>query len=109
MSRLTLRLPDSLHQQLEQMAENEQISLNQYIVYALTRQLTMAYNVQPVPDRVIAEERATYASLLQTLGRGSFDDIQAALAARETVEPEPGLTPDVVESLRTKIAARKKK
>jgi len=82
MSRLTLRLPNSLHQQLEQMAENEQISLNQYIVYALTRQLTM-----------------------QT----SFDEIQQALAAREMVVPEPGLTPEVVESLRAKIAARKKK
>ena len=82
MSRLTLRLPDSLHQQLEQMAETEQISLNQYIVYALTRQLTM-----------------------QT----SFDEIQQALAAREMVVPEPGLTPEVVESLRAKIAARKKK
>jgi hypothetical protein len=82
MSRLTLRLPNSLHQQLEQMAENEQISLNQYIVYALTRQLTM---------------------------QASFDETQQALAARETVEPEPGLTPEVVGSLRAKIAARKKK
>jgi hypothetical protein len=109
MSRLTLRLPDSLHQQLEQMAENEQISLNQYIVYALTRQLTLAYNVQSVPEKVVTEERAAYSMLLQTLGRGSFDEIQHALAARETVEPEPGLTPEVVESLRAKIAARKKK
>lgn len=109
MSRLTLRLPDSLHQQLEQMAENEQISLNQYIVYALTRQLTMAYNVQPVPEKVIAEQRAAYSALLQSLGRASFDEIQQALAAREAAEPEAGLTPEVVETLRTKIAARQKK
>jgi hypothetical protein len=103
MSRLTLRLPDSLHRQLEQMAENEQISLNQYIVYALTRQLTLAYNVQPVPDRVVAEERAAYSALLQTLGRASFEEIQQALAAREAVEPEPGLTPEVMENLRAKM------
>jgi hypothetical protein len=43
------------------------------------------------------------------LGRGSFDEIQQALAARETVEPEPGLTPEVMDGLRAKIAARKKK
>lgn len=108
MSRLTLRLPDSLHQQLEQMAENEQISLNQYIVYALTRQLTLAYNVQAVSEKVVAEERAAYSALLQTLGRASFDEIQQALVARETVEPEAGLTPEVIENLRAKIAARRK-
>jgi hypothetical protein len=108
MSRLTLRLPDSLHQQLEQMAENEQISLNQYIVYALTRQLTLAYNVQAVSEKVVAEERAAYSALLQTLGRASFDEIQQALVARETVEPEAGLTPELIENLRAKIAARRK-
>ncbi len=109
MSRLTLRLPDTLHQQLEAMAEQEQISLNQYIVYALTRQVTMAYTVQPVPDKVIAEERAAYSTLLQTLGKGSFDAIQQALDAREPVEPEPGLTPEVVTALREKIRQNKKR
>lgn len=106
MSRLTLRLPDSLHRQLEQMAENEQISLNQYIVYALTRQLTLAYNVQQVPDKVVAEERAAYSALLQTLGRASFDEIQQALAVRESVDPEPGLTPEVMEGLRARMKGK---
>ena len=48
MSRLTLRLPDTLHQQLINLAENEGVSLNQYIVYALTRQSSTAYTVQPI-------------------------------------------------------------
>ncbi|NCP86529.1 MAG: toxin-antitoxin system HicB family antitoxin [Anaerolineae bacterium CG_4_9_14_3_um_filter_57_17] len=81
MSRLTLRLPDSLHQQLEQMAESEKISLNQYIVYALTRQLTMTYTVQAVPEKVIAEERAAYSALLQALGRASLAETKEALSA----------------------------
>lgn len=42
MSRLTLRLPQTLHQQLIRLAEAEGISLNQYIVYALTRQAASA-------------------------------------------------------------------
>jgi len=109
MSRLTLRLPDSLHQQLEQMAASEQISLNQYIVYALTRQLTLAYNVQAVPEKVVAEERAAYSALLQSLGRASFDEIQQALAAREAAEPEAGLTPELVAGLRDKISERRSK
>ena len=50
MSRLTLRLPETLHQQLAKLAEGEGVSLNQYIVYALTRQATLAYGIQAVPD-----------------------------------------------------------
>lgn len=106
MSRLTLRLPDTLHQQLETLAENEQVSLNQYIVYALTRQTTMAYNVQAVPEKVLAEQRAAYTTLLQTLGQASFDEIQKALDERETVGLDAGLTSDVADSLRRKLAGQ---
>ena len=37
MSRLTLRLPESLHQLLTSRAEEEGVSLNHYLVYTLTR------------------------------------------------------------------------
>ncbi len=40
MSRLTLRLPESLHKTLAQQAQTEGISLNQMIVYLLTRMTT---------------------------------------------------------------------
>ena len=40
MSRLTVRLPDSLHRQLADQAEQEGVSLNHYIVYTLTRTVT---------------------------------------------------------------------
>ncbi|MFO0097762.1 MAG: toxin-antitoxin system HicB family antitoxin [Aphanizomenon sp.] len=33
-----MRLPETLHQHLIKLAEIEAVSLNQYIVYALTRQ-----------------------------------------------------------------------
>ncbi len=42
MSRLTVRLPESLHQRLSQQAEREGVSLNHYIVYTLTRTVTAA-------------------------------------------------------------------
>ena len=41
MGRLTVRLPEALHQQLEILARDEGVSLNQYLVYALTRQATL--------------------------------------------------------------------
>ncbi len=42
MSRMTVRLPDSLHRSLAEQAEREGISLNQYVVYSLTRSVTAA-------------------------------------------------------------------
>jgi hypothetical protein len=63
MSRLTLRLPDTLHHQLSDAAKSEGISLNQYIVYALTRQVTTAYTVRPASASGITEERAAYSTL----------------------------------------------
>ncbi len=104
MSRLTLRLSDALHQQLEMLADNEQVSLNQYIVYALTRQVTMDYTIQAVPEKALAEQRAQYTTLLQTLGQASFEEIEKALDEREPADLDPGLTPEVAESLRKKLS-----
>lgn len=103
MSRLTLRLPDTLHQQLETLAEQEAVSLNQYIVYALTRQATLAYSVQHVPEKALAEQRATYHALLQTLGTATAGEIAAVLDEREVAEPEEGLTPEIVAAIRQRI------
>jgi len=96
MSRLTLRLPDTLHEQLEALAEQEAVSLNQYIVYALTRQATLAYTVHSLPEKAVREQRAAYNALLQSLGTATAEEIAAALDAREAAEPEEGLTPEIV-------------
>ncbi len=37
MARLTLRLPDSLHDAMAALAEKEGVSLNHFVVYALTQ------------------------------------------------------------------------
>ncbi len=41
MARVTLRLPESLHDELRRRAEAEGVSMNQYVVYALTRAATV--------------------------------------------------------------------
>lgn len=103
MSRLTVRLPETLHQQLENLAAQEAVSLNQYIVYALTRQITLAYTVQPIPDMHVRQQQAAYTALLQSLGSATFREIEAAMAERDQVEPEEGLTPEVVQALKKRI------
>jgi uncharacterized protein YpbB len=107
MSRLTLHLPESLHKELENLASHEAVSLNQYIVYALTRQITLGYTVQPVSDAQAAQQRMAYTALLQSLGRATFSEIETVLAERERVKPEKGLTPEIVQALKSRLDAHK--
>lgn len=107
MSRLTLRLPETLHRQLEKLARTEAVSMNQYIVFALTRQATLAYTVQHVTDEEIQRQQASFTSLLQRLGEASFQEINKTLSDRETVKPERGLSPTAVQALRKRISKQR--
>jgi HicB family len=105
MSRLTLRLPETLHRQLEAQAKREGVSLNQYVVCALSRQLTQSYMVHAVPEETVAQQQAQFTALLRELGQASPEAIKAVLATRDHVASEPELTPDVVTQLRARLAA----
>ena len=104
MSRLTVRLPETLHNQLAAQAKREGVSLNQYVVYALTRQLTQSYTVQRLSEETVDQQQAQFSALLQALGQASPTTLSVNLAAREHVEPELALTPEVVTRLRTRLA-----
>jgi len=104
MGRLTLRLPESLHHQLESRARQEKVSLNQYLVYALTRHVAMAYTVTPIPEEAVQQQREAFAALLENLGQASSAGIKRALDEREEVAPEPGLDSEVVARLHQRIA-----
>ena len=67
MARLTLRLPDSLHRELAEQADAEGVSLNQYIVFSLTRVGTVAR---------LATERAEFGRLL---GAAPPEEAEASL------------------------------
>jgi len=105
MSRLTLRLPETLHRQLEAQAKHEGVSLNQYVVYALSRQLTQSYTLHAVPEETVAQQRAQFTALLRELGQASPKAIRTVLAARDHMVSEPELTPDVVAKLQARLAA----
>jgi uncharacterized protein (DUF1778 family) len=103
MSRLTLRLPETLHHQLAQLAEGEGISLHQYIVYALTRQATSAYSVQAIPELAVAQQREAFNALLHRLGQASSTEAESSLTEREVVEPEKELSAEVIAKLKKQI------
>jgi len=103
MSRLTLRLPETLHQQLAHLAESEGVSLNQYIVYALTRQAALAHAIQVVPEAEVEQQQQVFQLLIKRLGQASSSEIESVLATREQTEPEAELSSDVVARLQERI------
>ncbi len=70
---LSLRLPNSLHKQLKQYAEQDGISMNQFIATAVAEKLASL---------------ATMEYLEQRAQRGSKDKFNAVLARVPDVEPQ---------------------
>ncbi|MFN2247691.1 MAG: YlcI/YnfO family protein [Candidatus Promineifilaceae bacterium] len=106
MGRFTLRLPETLHDELKSRARQEGVSLNQYIVYALTRQVASTYTIQLLPEARISEQKASYGKLLDSLGAASLETTREFLAERETAEQEDGVADDVRARLEEKIGKK---
>lgn len=110
MSRLTLRLPQTLHRQLKEQAHEEGISLNQYIVYSLTRQVAPAYMIYARSEEDIAQQEARFKALRESLRKGSDEEIDNFLAEREaereaTQADYDGLPSEMVSQLQQRIKA----
>lgn len=103
MGRFTLRLPQTLHDELEIRAQNEGVSLNQYIVYTLTRQVASTYTIQVLPEKTINEQKESYAKLLDSLGDSSISATKAFLAERDKGQPEEELTAEITARLSEKM------
>jgi DNA-directed RNA polymerase alpha subunit len=107
MSRLTLRLPATLHQQLAHLADSEGVSLNQYIVYALTRQTNSSYAISIIPEVAVRQQQKEFQLSIEQLGKASAEEIESVLAQRERVELEPELSTSVVAQLKERIRLSK--
>lgn len=103
MSRLTVNLPETLHQQLINLAEGEGVSLNEYIVYTLIRQVASTHAIRAVQAEEIECQKQSFQMLLKDLGEASFSEIAATLDEREAVEPEEELKPEIIARLQERI------
>ncbi len=83
--------------------DTNDISLNQYLVYALTRQVASDYTVVAWPPEAVQQQRQQFEALLQRIRAASPEEIADAMAEREIVPPEPDLDPDLVQRLRLRI------
>jgi hypothetical protein len=75
MSTLSLRLPESLHDKVRELAEREDTSINQFIALAVAEKMSA----------LVAEEYLT-----QRAQRGSREKLRRVLAKVRDVEPLPG-------------------
>ena len=105
MSRLTLRLPDSLHRQLKAAARKENVSLNQFIVYALTRQMS-SYEIEETPAEEVRRQEENFFWLLEQLREGTPEEIRRALDAREPAEPEEVMAWPQVQQLQERVRSK---
>jgi HicB family len=102
-NRVTLQLPETLHRHLARQAQREGVSLQQYILYALTRQLAHSYTVHVVSEEAVVQQQDQFAALLEELGQATPAMLTAAFATRDLSIPEPELTPDVLTRLRARL------
>ncbi|GBF82825.1 toxin-antitoxin system HicB family antitoxin [Aphanothece sacrum] len=107
MSRLTVKLPETLHQQLVNLAQKEGISLNQYIVYALTRQVSIAYTVTSLSENDITQQKQSFFHLIQELGEIDDKSIDVILSQREKVTSDDELSQEIFDQLSHKISQKK--
>ncbi|HZG43962.1 MAG TPA: DUF6290 family protein [Longimicrobium sp.] len=73
MSTLSLRLPDSLHKAVKELASREGISINQFVATAVAEKMSALMTEEYLQERA---------------RRGSRERYEAALAEVPDVEPE---------------------
>ena len=105
MTRMTIRLPDSLHNMMQQQATREGLSLNQFILYSLTRQSAFNYAVAALPADQALAEHARFQALLKSLGTEMSDEEwQTFLSERDNAPRRAGVSIETENKLRQKIA-----
>ena len=56
MAELLVKLPGTLYNQLDLLAHEEGVSLDQYVLYSLAQQVTSGYRVEQVPAAQIQKQ-----------------------------------------------------
>lgn len=103
MSRLTLRLPETLHHKLANLAKSEGVSLNQYIIYALSCQIHNSYTVDSLSEKEIEQQKSAFNQLVKDLGALEDEEIKAILSQREKVNIDEELPLEIKNKLISKL------
>lgn len=83
MSALSLRLPQSLHRKLEEVAEREGISINQLIVSAVAEKISAMMTGEYLHARAVRGARGKFAAALANVA-----DVEPHASDRIVKEPK---------------------
>ena len=64
MSTLSIRIPDSLHRAVRELAESDQISISQFIAYTLTEKVSSLKTVDYLRERAAKANMEDFDKLL---------------------------------------------
>jgi hypothetical protein len=65
MSAMSLRLPESLHRKVRELAEQEGVSINQFITTALAEKLSALMTVEYLEERAARGDRQRFERVLK--------------------------------------------
>ena len=74
MSTLSIRLPDSLHRAVRELAKSDQVSINQFIAYALTEKVSSLRTVDYLRQRAAQAKMDDFDRLLAMVPEGEPDE-----------------------------------
>ncbi|MEZ4732299.1 MAG: hypothetical protein R3E79_34740 [Caldilineaceae bacterium] len=83
MGTLTVELPKTLEYELEARAQQEGVSLSQYVIYALTQNVTPIYTIQMLTTEIPERQKERFTALLKKLGAPDRAVASQVLAGRE--------------------------
>lgn len=72
MSALNLRLPESLHEQVRLLANQEQVSMNQFIALAVAEKVAAIKTLNYIEERAKRGNRQKFESVLEKIARSTM-------------------------------------
>lgn len=96
MSSLNLRLPDSLHNQVRELARRDNVSINQFIALAVSEKVSALMTVDYLKERASRGDRADFERVLDKIARNNREPL---LEDRLTVTEKPSSSDAEVEAI----------
>lgn len=75
MSTLSIRLPESVHRKLRDMADKEGVSMNQFISLAVSEKISALLTVDYLNERAAKEDPKQFKDLLSRVPDVTPDDV----------------------------------
>lgn len=74
MSTLSVRLPDSIHKKLKELAKKEGVSMNQFISLAVAEKLSVLLTVDYLKERAEKADRKVFEDILSQVPDAEPDE-----------------------------------